>query len=628
MKQSLNASQSEAVSHSTGPALVLAGPGSGKTLVITKRIENLIKKQGISPSNILVITFTRTAARQMRERFFAMMGEGHPPVTFGTFHAIFFSILKHAYHYTSKNIIREEQKYRFLEEVTSQMHLEYEDGPEFFTDLLSEISLVKNEGIAIGNYYAKNCAAEVFREIYARYGQKLRQARLLDFDDMLVYTLELFREREDILSLWQRQYPYILIDEFQDINALQFEIIRMMARPGNHLFAVGDDDQSIYRFRGAKPELMLQFPKIYPQAKILRLDVNYRCAPEIVQASGQLIGHNAQRFQKNVHTGKNHSGAVEFCLHQDQRAECKAVMESIQQWEAKGVPYHEMAVLFRTNTQPRMMMRQMMNTGIPFAAKDKIPNLYDHWASRDILTYIRIALGSRERKDFFKIMNRPSRYIGRDSLEDRNVDFANWMQYYREKPWIAKRIARLEYDLRLLGGMGPFAAVNYIRNGIGYDEFCKEYAKQCHIAEEDALQVLDELRESAREYPSYEAWFSHMEAYKEELLRQAKEDQAQADGVALATLHSAKGLEYEVVHIIDVNEGIMPYQKAVLDQDLEEERRMFYVGMTRAKSHLYLHSIQEQGGKKKEISRFIQEAGRAGEASALSLPTHEKGAAL
>lgn len=608
MNNSLNMPQSEAISHGEGPALILAGPGSGKTLVITQRVKNLIEEQGVQPSNILVITFTKAAARQMKKRFLKLMGQEHCPVTFGTFHAVFFSVLKNAYHYNAQNIIREEQKFQFLREIMNRMELEYEDEQEFMSGVLSEISLVKNEGIDIAHYYARNCGTDIFRKIYTEYENRMRRASLLDFDDMLVYTYELFRERKDILALWQKQYPYILIDEFQDINRLQFEIVKMMALPKKNLFVVGDDDQSIYRFRGAKPELMLNFKKSYPEAKEILLDVNYRSSSGIIRAAQSLIGHNSQRFSKKIQANEEGEGIVSFSQYKNQWEENEAVLSNIKKQVQNGVSYREMAVLFRTNVQPRMLMRQLMNHNIPFVAKDKIPNLYEHWVAKDIFTYIRIAQGSRERGDFLKIMNRPKRYIGRESLEELSVAFDVWMDHYKEQPWIAERIDRLEYDIRMLSGMKPFAAMNYIRNGIGYDEFCREYAEYRHIKAEELLEILDELQESAREYNSYDAWFLHMEEYKEELERQARAQQYNPDGVTLATLHSAKGLEYEIVYIVDVNEGVMPYKKAVLDADVEEERRMFYVGMTRAKRELYLSSVQEYNGKKAEVSRFIREA--------------------
>lgn len=609
MKSSFNKSQSKAISHKEGPALILAGPGSGKTLVITHRVKNLIEHEHIPPERILVITFTKAAASGMKERFFKLMEGERYPVTFGTFHAVFFSVLKNAYHYTAQNIIREEQKYQFLREIISRMQLEYEDETEFVGNLLAEISLVKNEGIAIEHYYAKNCAEEVFRTIYRAYEQKMVRARLIDFDDMLVYTYELFKERPDILALWQNQFSYILIDEFQDINKLQYEIVKMMAKPQDNLFVVGDDDQSIYRFRGAKPEIMLSFKKDYENTKEILLDVNYRSTGRIIERAGKLIAHNKTRFLKKIQAQQDIGEEVEFRLYKNQWEESEAVIADIRTKLEQGIPYQEIAILYRTNTQPRILIEQLLNHNIPFVSKDKIPNIYEHWIAKDIFAYIEIARGSRERKDFLRIMNRPKRYIGRESLEEAYVAFDVWEKYYEEQYWIAERIERLEYDIKMLAGMKPYAAMNYIRHGIGYDDFIAEYAEYRHMKAEDLMEILEELQQSAREYESYEAWFLHMQEYKKELEELAKKQRNPSDGIALATLHSAKGLEYECVYIIDVNEQIMPYKKAVLDHEMEEERRMFYVGMTRAKSKLYLTSVKEYNGKPIEISRFIKEAG-------------------
>ncbi len=643
----LNKSQAEAASHTAGPMLVLAGPGSGKTLTITERTASLISSQGVDPSRILVITFTKAAAAEMRERFLRRMGGKKYPVTFGTFHAVFFQILKHAYGFHGGNIIREEQRRQFMAETIQRMHLEYEDENEFIGELLGEISLMKNTGISLEHYYPKACAKEIFEQVFREFDGKMKAKRLIDFDDMLVYCYELFTQREDILSAWQRKFQYILIDEFQDINRLQFDIVRMLALPENNIFAVGDDDQSIYRFRGAKPELMLGFGKAYPDAKQVLLDVNYRCAEPIVEASQRLISHNTKRFEKKIQPyarilqagqekrqvlgqqgnslhvpasqpenqqgiqglKQEKAGNVQYSLWESQQEEGKAIIGQILKDCKQGYSYNDCAVLFRTNTQPRLFMSQLMAYNIPFRTKDNIPNLYEHWITRDILTYIRLAQGNPTRKDMLKIMNRPNRYLTRDSLMEGTVDFHGWAGYYygKKQHWVAERVEQLEADLRVLSRIGPFAAINYIRMGIGYESFLEEYAQYRKINGSQLIDVLDELQDGAREYRTYEEWFAHMEQYTEELKRQQKQQELLADCVSLATLHSAKGLEYANVHILDANEGLMPYKKAVLDTDLEEERRMFYVGITRAKENLYIHSVKKYNGKEMDISRFVEE---------------------
>ena len=616
MERNYNKSQLQAITHGVGPCLTLAGPGSGKTAVITERVKYLITEQHIKPSNILVITFTKAAATEMKERFYKLMsdatgstaGFGQYPVTFGTFHAVFFQILKHAYNYNANNIIKDEQKYSCMRDLVLKQRLEYEDEAEFVNAVLGEISMVKNTGVDLTHYYSTNCATEMFRRLYSQYHEYLYTHKLIDFDDMLVYTYELFKERADILGAWQRKYQYILIDEFQDINKIQYDIVKMLAAPEHNLFVVGDDDQSIYRFRGAKPEIMLHFFDDFPTGKRCLLDTNYRSQENIVKSSLNLIKYNKERYKKQFKASLPAAREVEYGVFNTQREQNMRIVRDIYDRVERGGKYEEFAVLFRTNTQPRVLMEQFMEYNIPFYAKDSIPNIYEHWIAKDLFAYIRIAQGSRQRSDFLQIMNRPKRYISRESLDDELVAFDVWEWFFEEQPWVAKRIQQLEHDIKMLERMNPYAAINYIRRGIGYDEFLKEYADYRRIRADDLFDVIEELHASAKEYNNFDAWFLHIEEYAEELEKIRMQKQEQREGVVLATLHSAKGLEFDHVYIVDVNEGIMPYKKATLEQEIEEERRLFYVGMTRARQDLHLFSTKQMNHKDAEISRFVGEA--------------------
>ena len=608
--------QTQAIMHKDGPMMVLAGPGSGKTTVITHRVQYLTKEYGIDPGDILVITFTRAAAEEMRERYEALTGGGSR-VTFGTFHSIFFRILKLAYRYTADNIVREEQQMQFVRELAQAGGLEPEDENEFAASILSEISSVKGERIALEHYYSKNCPDAVFRQLYAGYEEKMRRAGLIDFDDMMVLCLELFTERKDILSAWQRRYRYILIDEFQDINRLQYEIVRMLAKPEDNLFIVGDDDQSIYRFRGAKPEIMLGFERDYPGAGRILLDVNYRSTEEIVAPALRLIGENQKRFSKAIHTTGRHGKNVITKLWQDPGEENLAIAREIQLYLQSGVRPGDIAVLYRTNAGPRFLMEKLMEYNLPFRTRDTVPNLYEHWISRNILTYIRIAMGSRAREDILQVINRPKRYISRDAMPDETVSFEKMKAFYAEKDWIAERIESLEGDLRAIARMSPLAAVNYIRQGMGYDEYLIEYAAFRRMRPEELLETADELKESAAGFKTFDEWFAHIEAYKEELLRQAAQRRTETDAITLATMHSAKGLEFPNVYICGMEETIFPGASAVFGDDpseLEEERRLCYVGITRAMKKLTLTSANQRmrNGEMNfnRPSRFINEIPR------------------
>lgn len=606
-----NKAQEEAILHRDGPMLVLAGPGSGKTAVITKRTLHLMEDCGVNPSNILVITFTRAAANEMRQRFLKQAGQNKAceRVTFGTFHAIFFMVLKHAYHFEAANIVTDEKRYQFMREILSHYPLEYRDENEFIGDLLGEISLVKNSRIDVSHFYSSHCGEKIFRRIFADYHKRLSQNRLIDFDDMLTYTYDLFQQRGDILSAWQKKYPYILIDEFQDINQIQYDIIRMMAAPRNNLFVVGDDDQAIYRFRGSKPEIMLGFEKDYPGAKVVRLNMNYRCAPEIVEASGRLIAYNTHRFPKEIKASRKQKAQISFQCFEDQREENAFVIEKLKKAIRDGIEPNKLAVLCRTNTQPRLLLEQMMEQNLAFRTRDRVPNLYEHWIAKDFFAYLRIAHGSSKRADFLSIMNKPKRYIGRDSLCEPEVAFDEWIRMYDDKPWIAERIEQLWHDVKMLNTMSPYAAINYIRRGIGYDDYIAEYADYRNVNKEDLYEVADEILTGAKGYKTMEEWLTHISDYQRQMEEQARQIRENPSAVNVSTLHSAKGLEYEKVFIIDANEGLMPYKKAVLNADLEEERRLFYVGMTRAKDTLTICSVKNLNNKTADISRFVREAG-------------------
>ncbi len=610
---SFTKSQSEAIRHVDGPLLVLAGPGSGKTTVVTKRVQYLVQDCSISPSSILVITFTKAAATEMKERFTRLMEQqaqppgGYGNVSFGTFHAVFFNILKLSYGFTVTNIITEETRRQYLKESVDRMKLEIDDENEFLTGIAGEISLIKNERVELEHYFSKNCSEEVFRKIYEGYEERKKRARLIDFDDMLVYTWELLSQRKDILSAWQKKYQYILVDEFQDINRLQYDILRLLAEPENNLFIVGDDDQSIYRFRGARPEIMLNFRKDYPQSGQVLLNDNFRSTTQIVEAAGRVIARNKTRFPKNIIARGGDGALVRSLEFPDQQQECAYILREIQNWQARGGSLRQVAVIYRTNTQPRVVIQKLMEYNLPFRVRDQVPNLFQHWIARDLFCYMRLAMGSGLRKDLLPVLNRPKRYLSRECLNDERISWEYMLNFYKDKRYVCDRIERLQYDLKMMSRMGPFAAINYIRHVIGYEEYLKEYAGFRRMNVEDLLEVLSDLQESAREYHTYEEWFIYIEKYTEEMEQLKKRQQEVKDGVHLTTMHSSKGLEYEKVFILDAAEGITPYKKAVLEADLEEERRMFYVAMTRAKKELTICWTKKVGSHEKKPSRFLEE---------------------
>lgn len=601
-KMEFNEAQKEALSHKDGPMMVLAGPGSGKTTVITHRISRLLE-QGVAPSGILVITFTRAAAREMQERFQTLAGRENTGVSFGTFHSVFYHILKLAYRFTTGNILGEEEKRLYFKEFLEKSELEVEDEGEFISSVINEISYVKGNRIDPACYYSRNCPEEWFKKLYHGYDTMLRQRGKIDFDDMLIMCHELFTERKDILAAWQKKYRYILVDEFQDINRIQYEIVKMLALPENNLFIVGDDDQSIYRFRGAKPEIMLGFEKDYPGAKRVLLANNYRSSPEIVDTSLKLISHNRIRFEKRLVPVRKAGRPVDLTVYENPLAETEAVAKKIRMYEKAGCRYEDMAVLFRTGNGSGLLAEKLMEYNIPFVMRDVIPSLYGHWIAKDLFAYLALGNGSRKRSDYFRIMNRPKRYLSRDAFEHAEVSLDAVKSFYQDREWMEERVCDLESDIRTIGRLKPQAAVNYIRKAVGYDDYLKEYAEFRRLKPEELFEVADRVLESAAGFDDFASWMEHVRKYEDTL----KDNGQQASGVTLSTMHSAKGLEYRVVFIIDANEGTIPHHKAGLSADIEEERRLFYVALTRAKDRLHVCAVKERYHRKQELSRFVRE---------------------
>ena len=557
----------EAVTHKDKPCMVLAGPGSGKTTVITKRIEYLIQKHKVKAEEILVITFSKAAAKEMKERFARLQPEQHFPVTFGTFHGIYYGILKWAYRLNADNIFSEEQKFQLLRQIVERLNIDMDDEKDFLQGISGEISNIKNNRLNLSEYHSINCQDNVFVQLFQAYEKERKAVRKIDFDDMLVLTYELFQKRPDILKLWQEKFKYILVDEFQDVNQVQYDVVRMLAEPENNLFIVGDDDQSIYQFRGAKPEIMLGFQNDYPEAKKIVLDVNYRSTKSIVNAAGRVIVHNQKRYPKQIITTNEQGIPVHIQEVKHPIEESKYVVKQIQEAQKNGVSAKDIAVLFRTNMEARTLIETCMEYNVPFQMKEHIPNLYEHFIAKNLITYMKMAMGDRSRTAFLSIMNRPNRYFHRDCVQKGQVSFEELRKYYEEKDWMLDRIDQMELDFRILQRMAPYGAIQYIRKHIAYDEFLAEYAYARKIKLEDLQEVMKEIEERAKEFRSIEEWFAHIDSYTEEIQRQKEFAKQNPDAVSFMTMHGSKGLEFHTVFVIGANEGISPYKKAETKQN-------------------------------------------------------------
>lgn len=607
---SLNHAQTEAVAHNKGPCMVLAGPGSGKTLTIAKRIEYLIMKHKVRPEEILVITFTKYAAWEMKNRTRSICGPSSYAVTFGTFHGIYYGILKWAYRLNQSNLLSDEEKYRILREILPGIDWDQEpeadEEKDYLQELAIEIGNVKNNCMDIEEYEPVKYTTEKFRKLYRTYEETKKKYRKIDFEDMLIQCRDLFMKRPDILKKWQEKFQYILVDEFQDVNQAQYDVVRMLAAPQDNLFVVGDDDQSVYGFRGAKPGIMKEFMKDYPKARQILLDVNYRSSGYIVKGALRVIGNNKIRFEKKIEAFRKPDETVHVQEVKDPVQEAEYVLERIREYREKGVSYTEMAVLYRTNVDARAMSELMTEYQIPFVMKEHLNNIYEHFIALDMISYLRLSQGEYDRKYFLQIANRPNRYLTRESMKTGNVSYESLRRYYRDKDWMVDRIDQLEWDMKMICGKTPYAAIQYIRKRMGYDEFLKEYAAYRKISSEDLFAVLEEIWQNSKGYGTIKEWFEHIESYGKMLKEQNKKN-GEKEGVNLMTMHAAKGLEFDTVFVIEANEGSCPYKKATTDEEIEEERRLFYVAMTRAKRKLVISYVKEKNGKDLLPSRFVSE---------------------
>lgn len=590
--------QKEAIMSVSGVLQLLAGPGSGKTFVTIQRIKYLMESGGIRPENILVITFTKAAALEMKQRFHVLMKGKMPPVTFGTFHAIFYHILRQTGQYQKYSLITEMEKRKLLLQilkVPSHLLLTSDDKVDC---LLRSISQLKNGGNVSYGIFSKKELLQYYQE----YNQYLEEFQKMDFDDMGLHCLKVLQEQPEILAKWREVYQYILVDEFQDINDVQYQIVKAIAGENPNLFVVGDDDQSIYGFRGARPEIMKQFTTDFPQAKQLLLDTNYRCHEQIVETSLTVIGENKNRFVKKIKAAHKVGKGVLINPFMDVQAEYDWLIAKLKEI---SVSDQKTAVIYRTNYECNLLAEKLLFQGIPFSMKEPLRSQYDHFVIKDILAYMEFANGNRSREIFHLIMNRPLRYLKKDSARGKQIVLQELLRYYEDNSRMQNVAYELFEDLEYLCGKKPYLAVQYIRNVIGYDEFLTEtYGIE---AGKKLIQIAEEFQKSIKQFKTYHELSDYISQSKELIYQKQQEKSTfkiEPQGIHIMTMHMAKGLEFDSVFLPDLNEGKIPMRQAKTQPELEEERRMLYVAMTRAKSALYLLFCKDKTGKDVP-SRFL-----------------------
>lgn len=614
MGKKLNTAQKEAVCHETGPMLVLAGPGSGKTTVLLCRILRLLERKLARPGEILALTFSKAAADEMKERF----GKANGPdgVSFGTFHSMFFRILRSRYGWGVERVFQEEERRNILRNIVEEAKWDVPDIEEYVSVFFSQLSLMNSELESVNVFEPTGMPPVEFRKLFHTYERYKERHEKMDFDDMLTLCYQLLSEDEEVREYWQRKYKFILVDEFQDVNKAQFECLRILAEKHQNLFVVGDDDQSIYAFRGARPDFLLHFPTLYPAAKKVTLNTNYRSTERVISLAERVIGNNDTRFVKNMKGTGEEGEKVTFFLAEDTAKEAECIGEKIGKLLDEGMPLTEIAVIYRTNLQGGTFARELYKRGIPYDLRDSNGNVYEHWVAKDLLAYLLLAENEESDSALRRILNKPKRYIGKDLLAEAETMPYNLMRSFfvcpSLKKWQEEHLDNLRIDLSHVRKRSPYEGLKYVRKVIGYDEYLEEFATYRRTSAQVLCEIADEIMETAKDCADAKMFRERLEEMSRQMKEQTHKKGQKRNGVALMTMHGAKGLEFRSVFLPSLVEGVVPHEKGM--EEIEEERRLFYVAMTRAGEKLCLSAMKHRYEKETKPSRFLAEMGLDAEA--------------
>ena len=606
-----NPNQEKAIMHTVGPAQIFAGPGSGKTYVTVHRIQYLITHKGIDPSHILVITFTKAAALEMQERFFRLMEPEKPPVKFGTFHAVFYHILKQSAQYRGYSIITESEKKKLIRQII-RMHKRFACiQEEDLEELIASVN-AHQESSSAGPLSVRKIKEEDVNFLTKEYESYLKEFHQMDFGGIIRHCRALLHEDPKALALWQSRFQFILIDEFQDISPDQYEIMQLLAAPENNIFIVGDDDQSIYGFRGASPDSMQTFMKDYPNAERIFLDINYRCNGQIVDAAGRVVSENKNRVDKNIRAAHENGTGFRIQIFENEAEEEQYVLQCLHEKLSQG-ELNQCAMICRTNYDCAMWAQTLNKGGIPFTMKEKPKNPFEHFVIQDITAYLLLADGQSDRRYFLRIMNRPVRYFKRESVPNEHVSKDKMLAYYRNTPALQREVIKLFRDMDSLRGKKLHLQIHYIRKVIGYDKYLRE--KYGMDKAEELIQTAVDFQKLSERFYTLQDLVDYISQYSETLHnaqeqksgdKQLQESEAgEHAGIRLMTMHASKGLEFDTVYLPNCQEGKIPSAKSQTPDEIEEERRMFYVAMTRAKQELCITAYKGKSGKDTP-SRFLE----------------------
>ena len=597
----LNDAQRQAVMHRDGPLLVVAGPGSGKTRVVTARAAVLIES-GVNPAGITVVTFTNTAAREMQLRLLRLLqnaGQRAGAVKIGTFHALFWKTLRRFGF--ADQLVDDNLKRRWITEALRKL------GEEVRGDLIDElqrsVSWHKNNLQS-----AKDVSPEkkLLREVWLHYEEVKGAAGRIDFDDMLCQTYALLRDNPEALRHMQGHAHYLLVDEFQDTNRAQFEVLRMIAAAHGNICAVGDVDQAIYAWRAAKPEYLLNFGSYFPGTKRIELTANYRSTSAIVGYTSRVIERNSLRYAVVGRAARQGGEPPISISPSSQQAEASSIVTMVKKQSQIGTALEDMAVFYRINRYNHHLVGKLVEADTPFVVRDKERFLEEHWVMREVLAFFELTINPSQVEAFLLVARRQLNLSSEQSAQLQRLSQVDGVWQRAASLVSPERVAKLKLQVGAAGRLAPAAALDYYLEEMGFRRYLQNYATHRGLSRGEYSDICEELRLEMDSFSSVPAYVQRAKK-RAQVLVQARSEDAVPGKLNLMTLHSAKGLEFEAVWIIGAVEGLLPHSLAEHPEQLEEERRLFYVGCTRAKNRLCISSPKKIHGRPVARSRFVTE---------------------
>ena len=594
--------QKRAIESKARAVLVVAGPGSGKTTVLTERLVYLLKN-GAEAKSCLLLSFTRASSKEMALRF-AKRGIAGDSPHFSTIHALCLSLLREVRGIEREGLVNLYEKMDWLSAYFLEKGIAREEVEELLLNYGNQISYFKSITEEERMHFLREEKNEDFLPLF-QYYEKMRKLRgKLDFEDLLIEVLLELQKNTRIAESWKSRFSYILVDEFQDLSLIQYAILKALSEKGASLFVVGDEDQSIYGFRGASPDILFRFAGDFPDCERIFLADNFRSKEEIVLLSKRLIGKNKKRFQKPLSGRRGRGGKAKYFLLETGVEEAVLLAEHVESLLREGCPPEEIAVLCRSKMQITPLLPGFMERGIPIVVVEELSNVFQHFIGKDILAYLRLAKNKESSQELVQILSKPYRGLRREKILHKDSglsDLKRAAKTLKER----EETEKLEKHLEALSKLNPKEAILFIRKEIGYEKYLEDFAKKKNKDFTEWWESLEEITAMSEGYPDLDAFFRFVTEFNRRALERRKPEEEK--GIRFMTYHSAKGLEFDEVFLPDCIEGIIPDGRAKKPEEIEEERRSFYVALTRARKGIHIYVTKTRYSKKVFPSRFIPE---------------------